>query len=80
MFGLPVWALKILPYVAVVLVVLGGIYYVYHKGQVDQKNSTASDTLKQVEKDTKNRGKIDTNERKKTDDAATKCLRDPNGC
>jgi uncharacterized protein HemX len=77
---MPTWILSAAPYVLAIALALGGIWYIYHKGQTDQAATTAADTLKQVGKDTRARAKIDTNERKQTDDAATKCLRDPNGC
>ena len=80
MFALPSWLLSVLPYVLAIGLAFGAVYYIYHKGEVDAAATTAADTLKQVDKDTRARAKIDTTTRNQTDDAATKCLRDPNGC
>lgn len=72
--------IKIIPYAIVVVLVLGGIFYIYNKGQTDERNSIAGKTLEQVQKDTKQRENIDQNEHSRSIDDAIKCLRNPNGC
>jgi len=77
---MPALLLKFLPYILVVAIVLGGLGYMYHKGQVDQKNATNTEALHKNEEARKDREKIDTGVRDLSDDAALKCLRNPGSC
>ncbi len=64
------------------LIVIGGALYFEGRsaGVAQERNATAADTLKKVETDRKDREKNDETTRNLDDDAALRCLRQPEGC
>ncbi|MFI5000176.1 MAG: hypothetical protein ACHQK9_09885 [Reyranellales bacterium] len=68
------------PYIAVTGLVLCGLWYVYHKGETDERNSNAADVLKETDEARKLREDNEARERARSDDDAVRCLRNPQGC
>lgn len=79
LFGTPLgrYALGALAIVAAV-----GGFYLWAEGRGEQKIKTqdAGAVTKETDHVTKDRAGVDAGERARTDDAATKCLRNPTGC
>ena len=77
---MPIWIMKLLPYIAGALILLGAIWYVYDSGRDDERNKVNSEILIKSEDQRKSREKTEIDVRDMTDTEATKCLRNPTGC
>jgi hypothetical protein len=75
---------KIAGVLGLALALIAGAGALYLKGRsagvAQERNVTATDTLKKVETDRKDRENNDETTRNLDDDAALKCLRQPEGC
>src|SRR5258708_36740950 len=75
---------KIVGVLGLALALIAGAGALYLKGRsaglAQERNATAADTLKKVETDRKDREKNDETTRNLDDDAALRCLRQPEGC
>jgi len=58
----------------------GAYFYVYHKGQTDERNSNAGSVLQESESSRKLRESNDVITRNLDDERALVCLRNPAGC
>lgn len=64
-----------------IVLAIGG-FYLWAEGRGEQKIKAqdAGAVTKETDRVTKDRAGVDAGERTRTDDAATKCLRNPVGC
>ena len=76
------WSLVrlVAPYLAVAGLVLGGLWYVYHRGETDERNGNAARVLVEADEARRLRESNDAGEHSRSDDDALKCLRSPTGC
>lgn len=70
----------VLAALAAVAIAVGAYWYVYHRGQTDERNSNAVKTMQETEEQRRLREDNDAKARGRTDDDALKCLRSPTGC
>ena len=66
--------------VAIVALAGGAYWFVYDKGQTDERNKNAATVLVETEAQRKAREANDAAARALGDDAALRCLRSPTGC
>lgn len=69
-----IW-LRLAPYGIFAALLLGGLWYVYHKGEINERSSTAGKVLQETEAQRKAREAIDARNRALDDAAATERLR-----
>jgi hypothetical protein len=66
--------------IGLALLLGGATFWIYHKGQGDERNSNAGQVLAETEAERKAREASDAAARAQSDGDALKCLRNPQGC